>query len=68
MIYDASTPALPREGSSVHHPRFADERVARDPAFFEPHIPPGSYRLVFFVRDFRRSLDEASDSLRADVP
>jgi hypothetical protein len=32
---------------------FTDERVARDPFFFEPHIPSGSYGPVLFVRGFR---------------
>src|SRR5687767_4076713 len=61
MIYHASASALSREGGGVQHPRFADERVARDPISFEPHIPPGSYCLVFFVRGLGRSLDEAPD-------
>jgi hypothetical protein len=61
MIYDASTPALPREGSSVQHASFTDERVARDSVIFVPHITPGSYCLVFFVRGLRHHLDEAPD-------
>jgi hypothetical protein len=28
MIYDASTPALPRKGRSVQHAFFTDERIA----------------------------------------
>jgi hypothetical protein len=63
MIYDAGAQALPCEGRGVQHALFTEERVARDPAFFEPHIPPGPYCLVFFVRGFRRSLHEASDGL-----
>ena len=53
----------------MQHPRFADERVAPDPISFEPHVPPGSYRLVFFVRGLGRSLDEAPDcrSVRSTV-
>ncbi len=58
MINDASTPTLPRERRGVQHAFFTDERVARDSAFFEPHIPPRTYSLVFFVSSFRRSLDE----------
>jgi hypothetical protein len=46
----------------MKHASFTDERVARDPAFFEAHIASGSYRPVFFVRSFRRSLDEAPDT------
>ena len=41
MIYDADAQALPCEGRGVQHALFTEERVARDPAFFEPHIPPG---------------------------
>src|SRR5215203_7058732 len=63
MIYDASTTALPREGRGVQHASFTHERVARDPIIFEPHITPGSYCLVFFVRGFGRSLDEDPDGL-----
>ena len=48
----------------MQHACFTDERVARDPAFFEPHITPGSYCLVFFVCGFRRSLNEAPDGRR----
>ena len=33
MIYDASTPALPREGCCVQQTFFTDERVARDLVF-----------------------------------
>src|SRR5215208_4144381 len=61
MIYDASTPALPREGSSVQHASFTDERAARDSVIFVPHITPGSYCMVFFVRGLRHHLDEAPD-------
>jgi hypothetical protein len=35
MIYDAGTPALPREGRGVKHACFIDERVARDLVVFE---------------------------------
>ena len=59
---------LPSEGSGMQHALFTDERVARDSVFFEPHIPPGSYRLVFFVRGFRRNLDEAPDGRGSGVP
>jgi hypothetical protein len=45
----------------MQHTLLTDERVARDSVFFEPHIASGSYRLVFFVRSFRRSLDEVPD-------
>ena len=61
MIYHARAQPLPSEGSGMQHALLTDERVARDAVFFEPHIPPGSYRPVFFVRGFRRSLDEAPD-------
>ena len=58
MIYHASAAALAREGGGVKHACFTDERVARDPVIFEPHILSGSYCLVFFVRGFRCGMDE----------
>jgi hypothetical protein len=61
MIYDTSTPALPCEGSSVHYASLTDERVARDSVIFEPHIPPGSHCLMFFMRGLRYRLDKAPD-------
>jgi hypothetical protein len=59
MLYDANASALPREGGGVRHVPLADECVARDPFCFEPHVPPGSYRRVLFVRGLRHCLDEA---------
>jgi hypothetical protein len=46
MIYDASTPSLPRERRGVQHASFDNERVARDLVLFEPHGSPGSYCLL----------------------
>jgi hypothetical protein len=58
MINDASAPILPREGHGMKYAFLTDERVARDLVFFEPHIPPGTYRPVFLLRGFGCGMDE----------